>query len=166
MGDGDDGAGVLLQVLLQPRDALGVEVVGGLVEQQQVGRLEQQLAQRDAAALTTGEHGDVGVAGRAAQRVHGLLDAGVELPAVGVLDDLHELALLGEQRVEVGVGLPHRRADLLEAGQRVAERLDRLLDVAAHVELLVERRLLLEHADGGAGRERPRRRWRRSPCRP
>ena len=134
MGDRDDGAGVLLQVLLQPRDALGVQVVGGLVEQQQVGRLEQQLAQRDAAALTTGEHRDVGVAGRAAQRVHGLLDAGVELPAVVLLDDLHELALLGEERVEVGVGLPHRRADLLEAGQRVAQRLDRLLDVAAHVE--------------------------------
>ena len=121
VGDGDDGAGVLLQVLLQPRDALGVEVVGRLVEQQQVGRLEQQLAQRDAAALTTGEHGDVGVAGRAAQRVHRLLDAGVELPAVGVLDHLHELALLGQQRVEVGVGLAHRRADLLEAGQRVAQ---------------------------------------------
>ena len=146
MGDRDDGAGVLLEVLLQPRDALGVEVVGGLVEQQQVGRLEQQLAQRDAAALTTGEDRDVGVPGRAAQRVHGLLDAGVELPAVGVLDDLHQLALLGQQRVEVGVGLPHRRADLLEAGQRVAERLDRLLDVAAHVELLVERRLLLQDA--------------------
>ena len=82
VGDGDDGAGVLLEVLLEPRHALGVEVVGGLVEEQQVGRLEQQLAQRDAAALTTGEDRDVGVAGRAAQRVHGLLDAGVELPAV------------------------------------------------------------------------------------
>ena len=166
MGDGDDGAGVLLQVLLQPRHALGVEVVGGLVEQQQVGRLEQQLAQRDAAALTTGEHRDVGVAGRAAQRVHGLLDAGVELPAVVLLDDLHELALLGQQRVEVGVGLPHRRADLLEAGQRVAQRLDRLLDVAAHVEVLVQRRLLQEHADRGVGRERSPRRWRAAPCRP
>ena len=69
VGDGDDGAGVLLQVLLQPLHALGVEVVGGLVEQQQVGLLQQQLAQRDAAALATGEHGDVGVraAGSAAR---------------------------------------------------------------------------------------------------
>ena len=154
MCDGDDGAGVLLQVLLQPRHALGVEVVGGLVEEQQVGRLEQQPAQRDAAALTTGEDRDVGVAGRAAQGVHRLLDAGVELPAVVVLDDLHELALLGHQRVEVGVGLAHRRADLLEAGQRVAQRLDRLLDVAAHVELLVERRLLQQDADRRVRRER------------
>jgi hypothetical protein len=33
-------------VLLEPGHALGVEVVGGLVEQQQVRRLEQQPAQR------------------------------------------------------------------------------------------------------------------------
>src|SRR5215207_3498357 len=31
VGDGDDGAGVLLEVLLEPGHALGVEVVGGLV---------------------------------------------------------------------------------------------------------------------------------------
>src|SRR5205085_9864747 len=35
VGDGHDGAGELLEVLLEPRHALGVEVVGGLVEQQQ-----------------------------------------------------------------------------------------------------------------------------------
>ena len=36
MGDGDDRAGVVVQVPLEPRDALGVEVVGGLVEEQHV----------------------------------------------------------------------------------------------------------------------------------
>ena len=55
VGDGDDGAVVLLQVLLEPEHALGVEVVGGLVEQQQVGLLQQQLGERDAALLTAGE---------------------------------------------------------------------------------------------------------------
>ena len=55
VGDGDDGALVLGEVALEPRDRLGVEVVGGLVEQQQVGRAEQQPAQRDAAALAAGE---------------------------------------------------------------------------------------------------------------
>lgn len=42
VGDGDDGAGVALEVLLEPEDGLGVEVVGGLVEQQQVGLLQEQ----------------------------------------------------------------------------------------------------------------------------
>jgi hypothetical protein len=55
VGDGEDGARVLRQVPLEPQHALGVEVVGRLVEQQQVGRLEQQLAQRDATALATGQ---------------------------------------------------------------------------------------------------------------
>ena len=50
-------------MLLEPEHRLGVEVVGGLVEQEQVGLLQQQLAQGDATTLTTGEHGDVGVRG-------------------------------------------------------------------------------------------------------
>ena len=51
VGHRDDGAVVLLQVPLEPRDRLGVEVVGRLVEQQQIGLAEQQAAQRDAAPL-------------------------------------------------------------------------------------------------------------------
>ncbi len=37
MGDGYDRAGVLGQEALQPSHRLGIEVVGGLVEQEQVG---------------------------------------------------------------------------------------------------------------------------------
>ena len=99
--------GVLREVLLEPLHGLGVEVVGRLVEQQQVGRLQQQLAQRDPALLTAGEDRHVGVGGRAAQRVHGLLELGVEVPGVGVVDLLLQLAHLGEQRVVVGVGVGH-----------------------------------------------------------
>ena len=80
--DGEDRARVLGQVLLEPLDALGVEVVGRLVEQQQVGLFEQQLAQRDPAPLAAGQVRHRLVAGRAAQRVHRLLDAAVEFPAV------------------------------------------------------------------------------------
>ena len=110
MGDGEDGARVLREVLLEPQHALGVEVVGGLVEQEQVGLLEQQLAQRDAAPLTTGEVGDGGVGRRAAQGVHRLLELGVEVPGVGVVDLLLQRAHLVQERVEVGVRLGHQRA--------------------------------------------------------
>ena len=64
VGDGDDGARVVAEEALEPRDRLGVEVVGRLVEQQQVGPLQQQAAQGDAPALAAGERRDVGVAGR------------------------------------------------------------------------------------------------------
>ena len=52
---GDDGAGILLQVLFQPVYGLCVEVVGGLVEQQYVGLLQQQPAEGHAAAFAPGE---------------------------------------------------------------------------------------------------------------
>ena len=59
------------------------------------GCLQQQLAQRDAALLATGEHRHVGVRRRAAQRVHRLLELGVEVPGVAVVDLLLQLAHLG-----------------------------------------------------------------------
>ena len=44
VGDGNDGAFVLLQVALQPLDALGIEVVGGLVKEQDVRLLQEESA--------------------------------------------------------------------------------------------------------------------------
>jgi hypothetical protein len=83
----------------------------------------------------------------------------VELPGVGAVDRVLHLRLLGEQRVEVGVGLGERRGDLVEAVEDVAQLADAVLDVAAHVLRGIEPRLLLEEADarvrrqlGGAGR--------------
>ena len=105
MGDGHDRARVVLQRPLEPRHRLGVEVVGGLVEQQQVGLGEQQPAQRDAAPLAAGQGRDVGVAGRQPQRVHGDLDLAVEV--VGALGrDLGlEAGLLLADLLVVGVGV-------------------------------------------------------------
>ena len=54
-------------------------MVGGLIEQQQVGGRQQEPAQRDPAALAAGELGDLGVTGRQAQCVHGDLDLAVEV---------------------------------------------------------------------------------------
>ena len=59
MGDDDEpGAGPGVhpgEVLGEPRDPLDVEVVGGLVEQQQVGRGDEQGREGDPAPLATGE---------------------------------------------------------------------------------------------------------------
>lgn len=151
VGDGHDGARVGGEVLLQPEDALGVEVVRRLVQQQQVGLLQQQLAQRDTAAFTTGEVGDLLIAGRAAQRVHGLLQFGVQVPRVGVVELLLELAHLGHQFIGVVGG--HLLGDLLEPSQLGLGLGDRVLDVAEDGLGLVQRRLLRQHADGVAGHQ-------------
>jgi hypothetical protein len=83
VGHRHDGALVLLEVALEPRDRLGVEVVGGLVEQQQVGRGEQQPAERDAAALAAGELRHVGVAGGRRSASIAWSSWRVEVPGVG-----------------------------------------------------------------------------------
>ena len=147
VGDRDDRALVLGEVRLQPRDRLGVEVVRGLVEQQQVGRAEQQPAQRDAAALAAGELRDVGVGGRQAQRVHRVVDVRVEVPRVGGVD-------LRLQRGELVGGLVGVvGGQLVEAVEQRARAGDPVLDVAAHVLGLVELRLLLEQPDRRVGRQ-------------
>ena len=111
VGDGEDRALVLGEVLLEPLHALGVEVVGGLVEQQQVGLGQQQLAQRHPAALTAGQVGHRLVGRRAAQRVHRLLELGVDVPRVGGVELLLELAHLLHQLVGVVGG--HQLGDLV-----------------------------------------------------
>ena len=98
VGDDHHGPLVLAQVPLEPGHRLGVEVVGGLVQQQQVGLLQQQLAERDAAHLAAGQRLDLGVAGRAAQRVHRDLERAVQLPALLGVDLVLQRAHLVHQR--------------------------------------------------------------------
>ena len=73
--DEDDGGVDVLQVALEPLQRLDVEVVGRLVEQQQVGIARQRARQRRARELAAGERGQValqvarrGSRGRAASR--------------------------------------------------------------------------------------------------
>ena len=147
MGHDQDRAGIVAQMAFQPRHGFGVEMVGRFVEQQQFGRVEQQLAQRDAAALTAGQLGDIGIVGRTAQRVHRLVDLAVEIPQALGLDLVLQLGHLvgGLFRVV------HR--------QFVVAIEDRLLlgdaehDVLAHVQRGIELRLLLEVADARALRD-------------
>ncbi len=142
VGDRDDRALVLGQVLLEPRDRLRVEVVGGLVEQQQVGRAQQQPAQRHAAALAAGEGADVGVGRRQAQRVHRVFELRVQVPRVGGFDlRLDRAELLGGVLGVVG-------RELVEAVEQRLRLGDAVLDVAANVLGLVELGLLLEHPHG------------------
>src|SRR6185437_2500109 len=56
--DGDHGARVLLEITLEPADRFGIEMVGRLIEQQHVGRGEQQAAERDTAPLSSREGRD------------------------------------------------------------------------------------------------------------
>ena len=153
MGDRDDGAGVLVEEALEPFDRLGVEVVRRLVEQQQVGVLEQQPGERHATLLAAGQGRDVGVVGRAAQGVHRDVDVALDVPGVGGVDLVLERALLLADGVVVGVGvgpLGHDGVVLIDEALDLADAVEHVaLDVLARVEL----GLLAQVAHGEAGRE-------------
>src|SRR3569833_701193 len=80
MRDDQDRAGIVAQMALEPRYRFGIEMGGRLVQQQQLGLVEQQLAQCNTAARTAGELGDIRIVRRTAQRVHRLVDLAVEIP--------------------------------------------------------------------------------------
>ena len=154
MRDRDDRALVVLEEALEPRDRLGVEMVRRLVEQQQVGRLQQQPAQRDAAALAARQLGDVGVARRQAQRVHREVEARVEVPRVGGFDLVLDLGLLVDDLVHL-LGrqvLAELRIQLVVAGQERLDLGDPFLDVPEHGLRRIELRLLVEKPDASSPR--------------
>jgi hypothetical protein len=145
VGDRQHGAGVLLQVLLEPEHRLGVQVVGGLVKQQQVRLLEQELAERDPAALTTGQLVHDRVGRRAAQRVHRLLELGVDVPGVAVVEIGLQLPHLREQGVVVRVRVGQLGRDLVEPVELGLGVADALLDVLQHRLALGQRRFLQQN---------------------
>ena len=151
VGDGHDGALVLGQGLLQPGHRLGVEVVGGLVEQEQVGLRQQQPAEGHAALLAAREGVDGGVTRRGAERVHGDVDGALEVPGPGGLDLGLEVGLLGAELVEVGVGVGPAGQDLVVVVEQRRDLAHAVQHVAGDVLGLVEVGLLFEEADREAG---------------
>ena len=144
MGDDEDRARIGAQMPLEPVDGLGVEMVGRLVEQEEVGLLEQEAAKRDAAALAARKRRHLRVVGRAAERVHRLLDLAVEIPQALGLD----LVLKPGHLVGGLVGIVHR--ELVVAVEDRLLVLDAEHRIALHVELGVELRLLRQVSDPGA----------------
>ena len=105
VGDDDDRARIVAERLFEPLDRLGVEMVGGLVQQQQVGLFQQGHAQGHPPPLAAGKLADRGVVGRQHQGVAGDVHHAVQLPAIAGVDLLLEPAHLVHQLVEVVVRL-------------------------------------------------------------
>ena len=59
MADDDGAAGEILKRRLQRRQGLGIEIIGGLVEEQQIAALFEHLGEVHAIALAAGEQADL-----------------------------------------------------------------------------------------------------------
>ena len=158
VGDGDQCAGILRQMLLQPFHGLGVEVVGGLVQQQDVGLLQQQPAQGHAAAFTAGQVLDLLVVRRTAQGVHGAVQLVVDVPGVGGVQLVLQFGLTLHQFVHLAFVLQDLRVaegvvDLFVFLQQVHHMLHALLDHLPDSLLRVEPGILLQISYTVAGGE-------------
>ena len=157
MGDDQDRAGIGAQMPFEPRDGLGIEMVGRLVEEQQIGLFEQQPTHGHAAAFTAGKVLHAPIVRRAAQGVHGLIDLGIEIPQILGLD------LVLERRHLVGglLGIVH--GEIIVALENTLELSHTELDILAHGLVVLE-----PGAPAAGSRPSPHRRPRprRSiPCR-
>ncbi len=153
VGYRDDGAGIFLEIALEPGNRFRIQMVGGFVEQQHVGRGQQQLAQRHAALLATGELADDGIPVGQAQRIGGDVELAFHFPAVGGVDGVLQFGLLLEQRVHLVIR--HGFGELLADGVEAGEPLEFIAEAAhhrlAHGVGVVQLRFLLQIADADTG---------------
>ena len=155
-----------LQMPNQPCPRGGVEVVGGLVQQQVIGATHEHLRQRDAHPPATGERsaGLAAVAGCEAQPAQHLPDPLVDAIAVQVVELVEQLRLPADQRVDVVPGALERGGDLLQLlldGAGLRKRLPHLLDqrqAAAQFGILLQEAQAAAAMPGAArvGRVQPR----------
>ncbi len=133
VGHDDRAAAKGQQQLLEPGDGVEVEVIGRLVEQQDLGARDQRLGQRDALERAARELADALLAGQPEALQRGL-HARFPVPAVERLQaclqrvevDAVGMRLVGRaQRARLGDAVGHR---LEHAGRTVEDRL--LRDIA------------------------------------
>ena len=150
VGDEKDRAVVAREELLEPADALEVEVVGRLVEQQQVGVAQQQLRERDAHLPAAREvaGGLVEVLDGEAETREDLPGARLELVAAEALEAVLRRAVALEQAVELvsGGGLGDLALELAHAALHLLHLVGGVHHLGKRALLAREVGLLLEVA--------------------
>jgi hypothetical protein len=149
VGHGDDRALIPRQVLFEPLHTFGVEMVGGLVEQQDGRLLQQEPGKGDAPALAAGELVHLLVARRAAQGVHGHLDLGGHVPGPEVFDLLLQIALTRHDALLGGVvgGVVQFIPGRVVGGHQIGQVFYAFLHAGPHGGACGQLRLLFKESD-------------------
>ena len=96
MGDQHQGTAEARQVALQPLDAVGIEVVGGLIEQQHIGVGHQGRGQGEPFAVSAREVADPALGVLDAEAIEHFPDLLLQAPGLALVHALIEAAQLGE----------------------------------------------------------------------
>ncbi len=141
--DQDDGAAKIQQQFFQPLDSGYVEMVGGLIQQEDVGVADQGAGQGGAAGPAAGKGGHEIVGGHVELADHNLHTV-LELPAVGTID----LVLQAGEFFHVGVGRRYKLVVLAEQGAGLCQAPG---DEIVYGFTGLVGQFLLQHGDTGAG---------------
>ena len=95
---------ILLQMVLKPGHSLCVQVVGRLVQEQDVRFLKKKAAQGNTAFLTAGEDCNLGILWRTPEGIHSQLQLGIQVPGTYAVQLLLNLSLPCQELVHLIVG--------------------------------------------------------------
>ena len=155
VADHQNGTGVALEVVFQPLHGGEVQMVGGLVQNEDVRLLEEELGQTETGQLTAGEDPHVlapGILCKAHAGQH-LLDVDVHVVAVGGVDDVLQFVVRFEKDGVVGRGR-HLLFQDLHPGHGVQHRGEGgahlPVNIQRDIELCVLLQIAQRHAVGHA----------------
>ena len=153
MGYCDYSTFVLLQMVLKPCNGLCIQVVGRLVQEQDVRLLKKKAAQCNTAFLATGENCNLCILGRTPECIHSQIQLGIQVPGPHAVQLLLHLALPCQELVHLVVG--HLLAEgfvylviFLKEDNCLGNP---FLNHFLHCLLRIQLRLLLKVSDGVAG---------------
>ena len=144
MGDEEDRAGIGLEVLLQPADRVDVEVVGRLVEQQQVRLRHQRAAEQRAATPAAGQLAHLTIRGKREPR-HDELHFLLEPPPVALLERV--LQVPESLEIRGGVRFSNACRRLVVFRDEAAERAEAVRHFGKHRTLPHHRDILVQPRD-------------------
>ncbi len=155
MGHSNDGSLVPFQVLFEPCDGFGVQMVRRFVEEQYIGFFEEQSAQSDPPFLSAGKYIHRSIARRTAERIHGHVQPGIEVPSIHGIEFFLNPSLFGEEFFHFVVGQRIRKplVDLVVFFQEVHNFLHSFRHDFFHRFLRAEKRFLLEISNRISRRE-------------
>ena len=157
VADQDQRARVAAQMLLEPDRGLEVEMVGGLVEQQEVGLEEQHAGQRHAHPPAAGEARTAAGPAPSSSKPSPFRMRAARAGAASAPISISRLVHLGD--ADAG------RCAVSASASSAARARCRSASTASSGVSVAARRLLAHHADPSAGRQ-PHRRPRRAAARP
>ena len=117
MGDKHDRALVIEQVFFQPVDGIDIEMVGRLIEQQQVGLAGERARQHHLAADAAGAVGEPLVLRKVQTREHGF-DSLIDVPTAEALDPGLQAR---QQKQRFAIGHAVTMGEVVILGQQLAK---------------------------------------------